>query len=418
MTIFPDQPAQKYKSPIASLTLAGFTLVAGFATLLERFGTGGKVTLHVELALALTALCGIAWFCRTMELKRFFIPFSTFGMMERIAPVLTWLLGAGLMSGTMLFAPLGILVLMGSGLLTRTDFSLRQSLGHRFPALAARMLITLVIVVSALTLSASSIEACVEILSGGFDIPRSSARILVFWVMFIPLMAGGFSAVLTVTAFARSLTVLSLALALINSGLNKPQLKDAGSFFASFWPQNVFLQVHGLQTLNFIPQNIIDGLGLISAFMLCLALSLAAVQCGAVNLTEGSIHRSGSFAPLSSQRLARNRLTLTCLLVMCLFAAASHHPEPDMGVQFAACLSLAGLSPVLALSLWPRAKSEAALLTFYVMGAALGGTWIYDHYHVVQTHLFYAMVGGGLATGLISLWYVIYRYPRLNRNVS
>ena len=89
-----------------------------------------------------------------------------------------------------------------------------------------------------------------------------------------------------------------------------------------------------------------------------------------------------------------------------------------MGVQFAACLSLAGLSPVLALSLWPRAKSEAALLTFYVMGAALGGTWIYDHYHVVQTHLFYAMVGGGLATGLISLWYVIYRYPRLNRNVS
>ena len=418
MTISPDYTTEPHQSPLTSLTLAGFVFITGFATVLERFGIGGRVILHAELALVLTALCAMAWFCRTMELKRFFIPFTTSGRVQRIAAALTWLLGAGLISGTMLFAPIGILLLIGPGLFTGADFSLRQSLSHRFPALATRMVITLVSVVSALALSASGFEACADVLSGGFEISRSSARLLVFGGILLPLLAGGFSAVLMITAFARSLTVLSLGLALINSGMTKPELRGAGSFFAPFWPQNVILQVHGLQTLNFIPQNIIDGLGLISSFMLCLALSLAAVQCCAANLTEGGIDPDVSFAPLSSQRLARNRLALICILSLCCFAPMNHHLEPDAGVQFSACLSLAGLGPVLALSLWPRAKSEAALLTFYVMGAALGGTWIYDHDHVVQTHLLYAMVGGGLATGLISLWFVTYRYPRLNRSIS
>ena len=77
MTISPDYTTEPHQSPLTSLTLAGFVFITGFATVLERFGIGGRVILHAELALVLTALCAMAWFCRTMELKRFFIPFTT-----------------------------------------------------------------------------------------------------------------------------------------------------------------------------------------------------------------------------------------------------------------------------------------------------------------------------------------------------
>jgi hypothetical protein len=418
MKISSDITRAQPTNPIASLTLAGFVLLISFATLLERFGISSAVILHTELALVLVALMCMAWFTGTMVLLPFFTPARSLGFGSILSAAGTWLLAASLLTGFMIFPLFGLLLVLGFGLRPGQLFSLRQALCQRFPSLTARMILSPVIIASALILSASGFEACTELLMRGFALHHFTALALTSAAILIPLLAGGYSALLIVTSCAGILTLAAFGLSLISYGVSKPVSFELGSFFAAIWPQNDILRLADVQVLHFLYPDILEGLRLISVFMLILSLSMAAVQCCAANLTEGFIKSGQNFATLSSQRLARNRLALVAVVIVCLCAAYYQYVQPESGLQLSICLNLALLSPVCILALWPRAQSDAVQMTFYVTAAVMAGTFIYDGYHVVQNHLLTALVCAIPAACAGGLWIVVDRHTHSDRYES
>lgn len=115
----------------------------------------------------------------------------------------------------------------------------------------------------------------------------------------------------------------------------------------------------------------VAGAGLVWAAIAALGAALAAsgAICAAIALGNDAIHRMRDKSALTSRRLAIVRLILIASLAACaaLTAARDLDPRALIGMSFA--FSAAGLAPLMALALWPRARSRDAM---FALVAGLG----------------------------------------------
>ena len=105
--------------------------------------------------------------------------------------------------------------------------------------------------------------------------------------------------------------------------------------------------------------------GLVPAALIALGLALAAagVQSVASALGHDVIYRIRDRSALTSRRLAISRALALGLIVMAGILVATTRFQPQMLIAWALGLSAAALAPLLALSLWPKARSRDALVT-------------------------------------------------------
>ena len=101
-----------------------------------------------------------------------------------------------------------------------------------------------------------------------------------------------------------------------------------------------------------------------------LALAAAGLQGLATAIGHDLLYRLRDRSVIASSRLATTRLTLIAAVLLIALAAVRLDLDPALTLALALLVSAAGLAPVLALSLWPRATSEHALLA---LTAGLGG---------------------------------------------
>eukprot|EP01037_Dinobryon_pediforme_P007010 gene7010-7079_t len=131
-------------------------------------------------------------------------------------------------------------------------------------------------------------------------------------------------------------------------------------------------------TINLGAPMILDNILHVATYVLGVNFAIAAFQACATNLTEGFEPPDKRFPPLSSQRLARNRLAVIFLVALSVLSQNYWHFRPQIAFEFAIGLNAAGLLPVILLALWPKAKSDAALITYYVSIGAMAGIVIHD----------------------------------------
>jgi cation/acetate symporter len=105
--------------------------------------------------------------------------------------------------------------------------------------------------------------------------------------------------------------------------------------------------------------------GLASAALLALGLSLAAigVQSAATVLGNDLFYRVRDHSALTSRRLAVTRAFALTLVALCGTGLALFDTNPRILIGIAILLSASGLTPLLILTLWPRATSFDATVT-------------------------------------------------------
>jgi|GEM_PF-3528583 len=155
------------------------------------------------------------------------------------------------------------------------------------------------------------------------------------------------------------------------------------------------------------PQPVIEALMSVAVFGLALAFCLSAFQALAANLTESAAPAGQSFKPLSSLRLARYRLGVLVLVGGAVVILLRFSLEPRVLAEAALLAGASGIVPVMILAMWRRARSDAALISFYVVIGTLGGVLIADNLQFVRAHMvsaaLYAMMAAVAAGGLIAL---------------
>ena len=140
-------------------------------------------------------------------------------------------------------------------------------------------------------------------------------------------------------------------------------------------------------TLSLGTPAIFENIMRVAAYVLGINFAIAAFQACAANLTEGFDPPEKDFRALSSQRLARNRLAVIFLVVLAALIVHTWHIRPEQYFEIAIGLNAAGLLPIVLLALWPKAKSDAALITYYVTIGAMAGLFIHDQLISVREHL-------------------------------
>jgi len=478
MTISPHGITQQPARALTGISLTGIMLTIGLGLMMERFGISDRANVYIAMLFSLCAVLGIAWASRTMVLTQYFAQSRSIGLIQSMAATGTLLLGAciiarpeAILTGPAIAAFWLVLLLIytisGAGLRQSGAFSLRQWLCTRCPDAATRIMLSLILIVSDVILSASGLEASAHMLESDLSISPLNARIIVAVLTLPPVLAGGLNGVLILSRFTLVLTLAAFSISLILNGFHLPDLYKAilippesqtsnglqqgvvfalglaslpsllspnmalrtpaatgpllrlfiwsGLLIAMFWPQGGFhLHTGELALQNAGIDTSLDSLIRLSLFMLCLNFSMATVQSCAANLTEGFTQPNQPFPALSSQRLARNRLALVCVVAACSLDLPAWHFMPKLGFQLVMGLHAAIITPIVALALWPRAQAEAIRMIFYISLATLGGTLIYDGNHPVLAHLLTAAIGGGLAALAGGIGMVLYRQKDQN----
>jgi cation/acetate symporter len=118
--------------------------------------------------------------------------------------------------------------------------------------------------------------------------------------------------------------------------------------------------------------------GLVAAGLAALGLGLAAIgiQSAATVLGNDLFYRVRDHSALTSRRLAVTRTFAIAAIAVCRIGLSLFNLDPRILIALALLLSAAGLAPLLALTLWPRATSfdaTVALLMGLFMAEALIG---------------------------------------------
>lgn len=145
--------------------------------------------------------------------------------------------------------------------------------------------------------------------------------------------------------------------------------------------------------------------GFVWAAVVALGVALAAsgLLAAAIALGNDAIHRVRDQKALTSRRLAIVRAILLAAIAMggSLCSSGALDPRAFIGVSFA--FSAAGLTPLLALALWPRARSRDALFALLV-GLALAEALLLTGTGSVKGLAFAALAGcfAAVAAGVAS----------------
>ena len=101
------------------------------------------------------------------------------------------------------------------------------------------------------------------------------------------------------------------------------------------------------------------------------ALAAAGLLSAAVALGNDAIHRLRDKSALTSRRLAIVRAILVVSIGGCAFVCSARELDPRALIGVSLAFSAVGLAPLMALSLWPRARSRDAMFALAIgLGAA------------------------------------------------
>ena len=108
--------------------------------------------------------------------------------------------------------------------------------------------------------------------------------------------------------------------------------------------------------------------GLVWAAVAALGSALAAsgLLAAAVALGNDAIHRLRDRSALTSRRLAIVRAILIASIAACALVCGARELDPRALIGISLAFSAAGLAPLMALTLWPRARSRDAMLALIV----------------------------------------------------
>jgi cation/acetate symporter len=168
-------------------------------------------------------------------------------------------------------------------------------------------------------------------------------------------------------------------------------------------------------TMNFLTFGLADtqalggswrALALAGWYGATLALAAAGLQGVATAIGHDLLYRIRDRAVITSRRLATTRLTLVAALVVIALAAVRIQLDPRLAIGASLVFCAAGLAPLLALSLWPRATSfEAVLALAAGLGVAVmaGQAGLGDGLPLAEAMGLAALAGAasGLAVGVI-----------------
>lgn len=113
--------------------------------------------------------------------------------------------------------------------------------------------------------------------------------------------------------------------------------------------------------------------GLVWAAIAALGAALAAASLLAASIALGNdaIHRLRDKSALTSRRLAIVRAILLGSIAACAFVCSAKELDPRALIGISLAFSAAGLAPLMALTLWPRARSRDAMFALAVgLGSA------------------------------------------------
>lgn len=96
------------------------------------------------------------------------------------------------------------------------------------------------------------------------------------------------------------------------------------------------------------------------------ALAAAGLLAAAVALGNDAIHRLRDRSALTSRRLAIVRAILIVSIVGCAAVCSARELDPRALIGVSLAFSAAGLAPLMALTLWPRARSRDAMFALVV----------------------------------------------------
>lgn len=96
------------------------------------------------------------------------------------------------------------------------------------------------------------------------------------------------------------------------------------------------------------------------------ALAAAGLLAAAVALGNDAIHRLRDRSALTSRRLAIVRAILILSIVGCAIVCSARELDPRALIGVSLAFSAAGLAPLMALTLWPRARSRDAMFALVV----------------------------------------------------
>ena len=108
--------------------------------------------------------------------------------------------------------------------------------------------------------------------------------------------------------------------------------------------------------------------GLVWAAVAALGAALAAVSAltASVALGNDAIHRLRDRSALTSRRLAIVRAILIACIVACALVCSARELDPRALIGISLAFSAAGLAPLMALTLWPRARSRDAMFALVI----------------------------------------------------
>jgi len=96
------------------------------------------------------------------------------------------------------------------------------------------------------------------------------------------------------------------------------------------------------------------------------ALAAAGLLAAAVALGNDAIHRMRDRSALTSRRLAIVRAILVASILACALVCSARELDPRILIGISLAFSAAGLAPLMALTLWPRARSRDAMFALAI----------------------------------------------------
>ena len=139
------------------------------------------------------------------------------------------------------------------------------------------------------------------------------------------------------------------------------------------------------------------------------ALAAASLLTASIALGNDAIHRLRDKSALTSRRLAIVRAILLASIAACAVVCSARELDPRALIGVSLAFSAAGLAPLIALSLWPRARSGDAMFALAIgLGAAeallltgdgtvrgLAGAAVVGCFAAIIAGIASSMIGGG-----------------------
>lgn len=154
-----------------------------------------------------------------------------------------------------------------------------------------------------------------------------------------------------------------------NWGQAREACQKAPGYAGVIRPQDI--STRGAFLLTALPP--LDGFGAAAAGLvwaavaaLGAALAAAGLLSAAVALGNDAIHRLRDRSALTSRRLAIVRAILIASIVACALVCSARELDARALIGISLAFSAAGLAPLMALTLWPRARSRDAMFALVV----------------------------------------------------